>query len=247
MKTYRGLSKEAHLKSRLHGKGKNKMTVETKNSIELEKIMPDFRRFAANKSASRKVLQNIKIADGYVSATDSHKAIRINREHINMEVGGNDLINTITGKLSSDTDFQGYPELGRLFPVEHRTELSMRKGDLKGFRDVLKRALTYIEKDRQGIKRIELALIDGIAKLQIEKSEEIIFSEDLDVTSSGDDLEILLDGTKLSDILITINKLRKLSGEDERITFGFSGNKRPIIITDRKSYEVLLCPVLRRR
>lgn len=217
-----------------------------KKTISIEKAMPDFRRFAATKSEARSILQNVKLGDKYAYATDSHVLIRMNKDALELgDIGDSDLINTRTGEMTKDVDaVNPYPSsIDRLIPEESNTRLSINKSDIKTFRNAVDEALEFIEQDERGLYPLDIVITAGEASFYALNEQAEVFSRKINADVSGEDLTISLDARKLKSLLVTVNKFRRLSDDNEPISMEFTGKLRPIKISDSAAYDIVLMPI----
>lgn len=196
------------------------------------------------KKTTRPILRNVQYDGEYLNVTDSHRALRINSEYVTDLPKADPFLYNV--KDNEFTDGK-YPELARLFPSEHMTELIIPNKTLKAIRALLK----DVHAETKGVKNRTMRVVynEGSISMAAVNSEKLTEGK-LRIVSNGiyelslghDDVSFHVNSGYLSDALLTASKLQRYSKTDE-IKLGYSGAFRPFTITDGEMYEMIILPV----
>jgi DNA polymerase III sliding clamp (beta) subunit (PCNA family) len=214
------------------------MTTATQTkTIAFEKLITDLKKFTAGSNLPRPVLEYVYFDGSYLYATDSHVAIRVNSEYVEMPSNDPFLYDSSKREFVNLNNYK-YPSLDRIIPTDHNTEIKLNSSELKQ----LKRSTNEIHKAVKNKKNRVSKVQVSSNLIQLSAYEDEKAEEDISLTTtSGRDITFHMNAKFLKDALVTAEKLNKVSKmtSDIRII----SNIRPIVITDNSAYEIVVTPV----
>ena len=218
------------------------MTTITQNkTIEFEKLIPDFKRFAASKNEARIVLKYAHYDGKYITVTDSRRLIRINADYVTgLPYDEPFLYNVYTGESikGSKDDTKNYPKTNSLIPDHKNTSVELHDKTLKEF----KRSLDELLK-LDSVKKIDNKVINFEINnffMTVKDVKDIQVNE-LKCLTIGKDIKLSLNCKYMKDALMTVNKLNKLSYDNP--SMDIVNSMRPINICKENVFDIVMLPL----
>lgn len=214
-------------------------------TVEFEKLLPDFRRFAATKAVARQRGERLQSVHGdseYLHATDSHRAIRIKRDYVEGLPDGSFNYDVRENEYKAPD----FPEMARLYPEHFNEELELPFARLKEVRDALKIVYDDVRARKVENNAVKLSVSGGnlTLKARDDYGESEGAAETIEDIFSDQQAEFSLwmNARLLRDALLTASKLRRNS-DSSGIILCYISDKRPFVLTDGALYEMILMPV----
>jgi len=207
-------------------------------TIEFEKLIPDFKRFAASKRGDREILKYVHYDGSHIAVTDSHRLLRVNAECVTgLPYDEPFLYNVYTGESvkGSKADTKSYPETNRLIPNHYNTSVELGDGTIKSMRGA--------DELVKVVKKTENSLI----RLHVTRNNLNIgyrdgkFSSDIACSVTGDAIKIYFNRMYVKDALMAVRKLDKLSYGNP--TMSIISELRPANIHKENVYDIVILPV----
>ena len=218
------------------------MTTTTQNkTIEFEKLIPDFKRFAASKNEARIVLKYAHYDGKYITVTDSYRLIRVNADYVTgLPYDEPFLYNVYTGESikGSKVDTKNYPKTNILIPDNNKTSVTLNNKTLKEFKNSLDELLKL-----NSVKKIDHKVIkfEIDNKLMTVKDVKDIQVNELECFITGENVKFSINCKYMKDALMTVNKLNKLSYDDP--SMDIVSNMRPINICKENVFDIVMLPL----
>ena len=216
------------------------MATTTQNkTIEFEKLIPDFKRFAASKRGDREILKYVHYDGSHISVTDSHRLIRINADYVTgLPYDEPFLYNIYTGESvkGSKLDIKSYPETNRLIPDYSNTSVELDDGTIKSLRGGVAELVKLVKKTENNLIRLNVTRNN----LNI-GDQDGEFNKDIACSVTGDAIEIYFNRMYVKDALMAVSKLDKLSQGNP--TMDIISRLRPANIHKENVYDIVLLPV----
>ena len=216
------------------------MATTTQNkTIEFEKLIPDFKRFAASKRGPREILKYVHYDGSYITIMDGHRMLRVNAECVTgLPYDEPFLYNVYTSESikGSKADTKSYPETNRLIPDYPNTSVELDDGTIKSLRGGVGELAKSVKKTENSL--IRLNVTQNNINIGDQEGE---FNKDIAASVTGDAIEIYFNRMYVKDVLMTVSKLDKLSQGNP--TMGITGRLRPANIHKENVYDIVLLPV----
>ena len=214
--------------------------IQTK-TIEFDKLIPDFKRFAASKGTDREVLKYAYYDGSYITVTDGYILIRINTNYVtSLPYDEPFLYNVYTGESikGSKDDTKNYPKTNSLIPDHKNTSVELHDKTLKEF----KRSLDELLK-LDSVKKIDNKVINFEINnffMTVKDVKDIQVNE-LKCLTTGKDIKLSLNCKYMKDALMTVNKLNKLSYDNP--SMDIVNSMRPINICKENVFDIVMLPL----
>jgi DNA polymerase III sliding clamp (beta) subunit (PCNA family) len=212
-------------------------TVTQTKTIPFEKLLIDLKKFTAGSNSPRPVLELIYFDGTCLYATDSHVAIRVKSDLVEVPTSDPFLYNPNKGEFV-DLNHYKYPSLDRIFPIDHNTEIKLNNNELKKLKQSTNEIHKAVKNKRNRVSKVQVS--NNLIQLSAYENEEV--NEKVPLTNtSGEDINFHVNAKFLKDALVTAEKLNKVSQMTSDIRL--ISNMRPIVITDNNAYDIVVTPV----
>jgi len=208
-------------------------------TIEFEKLIPDFKRFAASKGGDREILKYVHYDGSHVIVTDGHRLLRVNADHVTgLPYDEPFLYNVYTGESikGSKLDTKSYPETNRLIPNHYNTSVELDDGTVKSLRSGAAELVKVVKKTENNLIRL------NVTRNNLNIGDwDSNFSKDIACSVTGNDIEVYFNRMYVKDALMAVSKLDKLSQGNP--TMSIISELRPANIGKEDVYNIVLLPV----
>ena len=208
-------------------------------TIEFEKLIPDFKRFAASKRGPREILKYVHYDGSHISVTDGYRMLRVNAERVaGLPYDEPFLYNVYTGESvkGSKLDTKSYPGTNRLIPDHYNTSIELDDRTIKSLRGSVAELVKSVKKTENTFIRFNITPNNISIGDRDNK-----FNKDIACRVIGDSIEVHFNRTYVKDALMAVSKLDKLSYSNP--TMDLISNVRPINICKENVYDIVVLPV----
>jgi len=217
------------------------ITLTQTKTIEFEKLIPDFKRFAASKNEARIVLKYAHYDGKYITVTDSYRLIRVNADYVTgLPYDEPFLYNVYTGESikGSKVDTKNYPETNRLIPDNKNTSVELHDKTLKEFKNSLDELLKLDSVKKNDNKVINFEIDNRFMTVKDVKGIQV---NELECFITGENVKFSINCKYMKDALITVNKLNKLSYDNP--SMDIVSHLRPINICKENVFDIVVLPL----
>lgn len=203
--------------------------------IEWGKIRPDLKRISA-KSGTRPALISAYNDGTHVNVTDTHVALRIEKEAITgSPIGPDEGIDVHTGEEMKGS----YPELRRLFPTsDAKSEITLDKSQVNEMKKAFERMGVLVKSKKN--HPVKWAVYGETAKLSVYNEEDGSTANDVVDHGKHANFHEVHVNYKLINNVLTFAKKTMVAGDE--ITVKFYGQHRPILI-EGNAWQALVLPI----